>query len=205
MTPPNNKTAEDLSDTIRLRMVVKMLLLGTLAWDYTDTVLKIAAQMQIQETKKVSRAIKEIKREYDQFISPMLHGDDTRFLSGLSVLFEDVNAKAFKRLCDGLAVEIGSKVTPSDEEMYLLKAVQMVMTVLDAMNLYDADCRAWMEAEGVPNHTVIPSHFARLAILIPQYAGNCYDPKSESRRITAKILYNETKLIELYGDDGKRV
>lgn len=199
------KTIDDLSIDTRVRMVIKISLLGTLAWDYTDTVLEIASQMKIKDTVKVSRAIKEVKREHDIFRSKSLKEDDSEFLGGLTELFEQINQKAFSRLCSGLDVEIGKIANLNAESVYLVKAVQMVMTVLDAMRLYDADCRAWIVSEGVKDHTFIPHHFDRLARLIPLYAGDCYDPKSESRRITARILYNETKLIELYGDDGKRV
>ena len=51
------KTIDDLSIDTRVRMVIKIGLLGTLAWDYTETVLDIARQMKIKDMVKVSRAI----------------------------------------------------------------------------------------------------------------------------------------------------
>lgn len=197
------RTAEDLPIKERVRMVVKTCLLGTLAWDYVDTVLNMAAQMRIQQTKEVSRLIRQIKREYDQYLSPTLHDSDIEHTKRLSELFEDINTKTFSRLCQGLKAEIGRIADLDSQNVYLVQAVQMVMTVIDTMKLYDKDCGEWMEANGVPNHTVIPSHFMRVATLIPQYAGDCYDPKSEARWLTAKILYKDIRNMELYDENGQ--
>ena len=199
------KTIDDLSIDTRVRMVIKIGLLGTLAWDYTETVLDIARQMKIKDMVKVSRAIQQVKREHDIFRRKSIKDDDSEFLGGLTDLFEQINQKAFTRLCGGLDVEIGKMADLNAEYVYLVKAVQMVMTVLDAMKLYDADCRAWIVSEGVKDHTFIPHHFDQLARLIPLYAGDCYDPKSASRKITARILYNEVKNIELYDGKGNKV
>lgn len=198
-----HKSAEDLPENDRARMVVKICLLSELAWNYTDTVLDIVSQMGLQSTKALSRNVRELKREYEQFLNPILSGKDMAHARRLSDLFEDLNAKAFSRLCQGLRAEMGRKVVLLKEYEYLVVAVQMVMTVIDAMRLYDADCRRWMESQGVLDHTVIPSHISRLAVLMPQYAGDCYDPKSEARRITAGILYNDIKAIELYDEKGR--
>lgn len=77
------------------------------------------------------------------------------------------------------------------------------MTLYDSLVLYDGDCMAWMESEGVPNHTVIPGIIARMARLLPGYAKGCYDPASPTRRIIANVLYNQIKEIELYDEHGK--
>lgn len=185
--------------------VVKVSMLGNIAWSYTDTVLDMAAHMKIVAVKKVSRLIRQIKRDYEVFRHMALKYDDKTFLNEISDLFEEINSEAFTKLCNGLDIEIGKKADLDAENVYLVKAVQMVMTVLDAMRLYDADCRTWIVSQGVSDHTFISHHFDQLAVLIPQYAGDCYDPKSESRRITARILYNEVKNIELYDENGKQI
>lgn len=202
LSATSRKTAEDLPVNERARMVVKVCMLCELIWNYTDTVRDIASQMKIQQTKAVSRAVRELHREYEQFLSPILHANSIAHARGLSELFESINTKTFNRLCEGLRVEMGRTLSLEKKSEYLILAVQMVMTVIDAIRLFDADCCAWMESQGVENHTVVPSHIRRLAILIPQYAGDCYDPHSKARKITARILYNDIKAIELYDEKG---
>lgn len=196
------KTLDDLPEKERLRIIVKISLLGTLAWDYADTVLDIARQMKIPQMKKVSRAVSELRREYDRYNGSFLSSDDCTHMKRLSDLFADINDTAFNRLCYGLDTELGRIDRFDPQNAYLIKAVQMTMTVIDTMKLFADESDAWMEAHGVDGHTVMPKHFGPLAILIPQYAGDCYDPHSEARRITAGILLNEIKKIELYDENG---
>lgn len=202
-TPPAKQSVESLPANTRARMVVKTCMLCELAWDYTGTVLDIAAQMKLQPLKAASRLIKELRRNYERFLSPVLSSKDLAFARGLSELFEDVNNRTFSRLCNGLRTEMGRSLVIEKESEYMILAVQMVMTVIDAMKLYDRDCRAWMESYGVRDHTVIPSHMSQLAQLIPLYAGDLYDDKSEARRLTARILYNDVKSLEIYDEHGK--
>lgn len=199
---PKYKSLDDLSINDRARMVVKLCLLGALAWDYTDTVLNLAAQMKIQETKALSRAVRQLKREYDQYRSGIIRDKDIRHEKRLSELFEDINSTAFSRLCQGLNTEIGHSLNLTPEYASLVCAVQMAMTVIDAMKLYAADCVRWMRDQGIQNPGIMPPFFPRLAQLLPAYAGDCYDPKSESRRITAHILFKEVNAIELYDENG---
>ncbi len=73
------------------------------------------------------------------------------------------------------------------------------MTVLDALRAYAADCDREIRSRGIRvAHSILPDHFSRLAVLLPEFAGDRYDGHSESRRITAGILCKELKSIELY-------
>lgn len=84
------------------------------------------------------------------------------------------------------------------------QAVQMAMTVIDAMRLYAARCDRWVGSFGVRGrHSMLHDFFPRLAMLLPEFAGDCYDPASPSRKATAAILEKELSNIELYDDYGK--
>lgn len=199
------KTKEDLPHDILARMVAKSCILGALAWDYTDTVLNIAARMRIGKTKPLSRAVKKLHDEWRWFRHGVIDAGHLDKETELAMLFEDINTKAFSRLCQGLRLEIGRDTQLSEDFTMLVCAVQMAMTVIDTLKLYDARCGQWMESQGVPGLTVIPHHYGRLALLLPEFAGDCYNPKSEARRITAKILYNEIMRVELYEDNDKKI
>lgn len=197
------KSLDDLPERERLRIIVKIHLLGTLAWDYAETVLEIAAQMKVEGTKRLSRAVRELRRRYDRYNGEFLSSQDTERMNELSILFADINERNFTKLCRGLDTEMGRVAHFDAQNAYLIKAVQMTMTVIDTMKLFAEESDRWMEVHGVDGHTVMPKFFGSLAILIPQFAGDCYDPRSESRKITARILLGEIKRIELFDENGK--
>ena len=50
-------------------------------------------------------------------------------------------------------------------------------------------------------HSILPDHFSRLAVLLPEYAGDCYNRHSKARKLAAESLLNEINKMEFYGDD----
>lgn len=150
------KTKEDLPLDALTRMVAKSCVLGALAWDYADTVLRLAANMRLSETKSLSRAVKELRKEYLWFRHGVVDAGHLEKETELAVLFEDINVKAFSRLCQGLRLEIGRDTHLNEDYTMLVCAVQMAMTVIDTMRPYDARCGEWTQSQGVENLTVIP-------------------------------------------------
>lgn len=197
------KTKEDLPQEALAQMVAKTCVLGALAWDYADTVVNLASSMKIEKTKGLSRAVRQLYGEYRWLRHNVIDSGHADKEKELAELFEDINAKAFSRLCQGLRLEIGRDTGLNEEYTMLVCAVQMAMTVIDAMRLLDAEYGRWMESQGVAGLTVIPPPFNRLAILLPEFAGDCYNPKSEARRITSRILYNEIGRVEFCSDNGE--
>lgn len=197
------RTKEDLPQDILAQMVAKTCVLGALAWDYADTVVKLASVMRIEKTRGLSRAVKALYDEYRWMRHNVIDSGHAEKEKELAELFEEINAKAFSRLCQGLRLEIGRNTGLNEDYTTLVCAVQMAMTVIDTMRLHDAECSRWMESQGVAGLTVIPGQYDRLAILLPEFAGDCYDPKSEARRITSRILYNEISRVEFCSDDGQ--
>lgn len=199
---PRHKTLDDVPQRELAHRSVKIYLLGALVWDYADTVLNIAAQMRIGgATKKLTRAIRELRKDYDYIRSKDLDKTHIEKEWELAELFESLNKEAFKRLCNGLIAEIRHDTNLNKEYETLVEAVQMAMTVLDALNLYAAQCDKFIR-QYYPQapHSILPDHFTRLGILLPEYAGDCYNRHSKSRHITARILLSEINKIELYGD-----
>lgn len=200
---PKPVSVDDLPEDERAARLVKLGMLSSLAWDYTNTVLDISSRMRIDALRAPSRAIRQIKREYDQSRSRVFYAESILKETELGQFFEEINADAFSKLCQGLKVETGHIRDLDDDNSMLVCAVQMAMTLIDAVKLYAADFDSWMESRGVRGKTTMPSHLTRLAILLPQFAGDCYDARSESRRITAGVLFNEIRAIETWDENGK--
>ena len=201
---PRKKTLKDLPQREFLIRGCKIFMIGRLAWDYTSTVLEVAATLNLpDETKKIARSIRELKMDYDRRHARSLTDAEISEESDLALKFEDFCQRHFDKLSLGLGNDKFVAGVKRDHKI-LIKAVQMALTVIDALKIYSAKYDSWIRDQGV--HTgvnpTIPTHFIKLSKLLPLYAGDCYNPDSEARRITARILYNELEHIELYDDKG---
>lgn len=203
--PSPTKALNAIPEKDILRLSVKIFLVGALVWDYTDTVLQLAEQMRIGNgTQKISRAIKELKQDYDWMCRSHIDAEHIQQICDLSLLFERINGLNLTKLNYGLNKEIRRDTELDTDYVMLLDAVQTALTVLDALKLYatqrDAEIRKYYPHAP---HSCLPDHFRKLGQLLPLFVGDHYDPDSESRRITARILLNEINIIELYDEKGK--
>lgn len=196
------KTIEDLPQPKLLRMMAKLCIVGSLAWDYAETVRTLAAQMQLSATKSLSRAVRELHADFDRFRQSSLSAADVKKESDLGLLFEQICEEHLSKFSYGFNSEKEIALLSDDFRM-LVKAVQMAMTVIDAMKLYAGECDKWIAENGVCAHSMLPDHFRRLAILLPEFAGDHYNKDSEVRRLTAHILFKEIKNIDIYDENGK--
>lgn len=202
---PYDTDLKDLPEKILARFVLKTYILGALAWDYAETVCEIAAAMRNPHTKGLCRTVRALRREYDDTRKRFLDNYHTDEEHRLAELFESVQSTTFSRLCYGLRNEI-SRIAPGldADNVSLVQAVQMAMAVISAVMMFDKDFSDWVATYGArKKYTCLPVEFGRLATVLPEFAGDCYDPNSDARRITSVVLYRELKSIELYGDDGK--
>lgn len=199
ISKPRRGSLDDVPHSELAHMAVKIYMIGALVWDYTDTVLDIAAQIKIGETKKTSRTIRELRRDYDRIRAIDLDAEHIRQEWKLAELFEIINKDHISRLCNGLLTEIRHDHKLNGEYESLVEAVHIAETMLDALKLYAEQCDAFIK-KYYPDapHSILPDHFTQLSLLLPEYAGGCHYSHSQSRRITAKILFNEINKIELY-------
>lgn len=204
---PTTKRRGSLDDVPQDELVyrtIKIYLIGALAWDYSETVLDMAAQMRIAETKKLSRTIRSIRRDYDSLRAQDLDEYHLRREWELAEHFETIVARNFAQLRNGLIDEMRYRHRLNRDNELLVESVQIAMAVLDALMLYAVQCDEFIRKyyPGAP-HSILPDHFKLLAKLLPEFAGDCYDRDSMSRQITAKILLNEINAIEMYGNPAE--
>lgn len=190
-------TLDDVPQDELLHRSICLYLVGALVWDYTDTVLKLAGQMKISKTKRLSRAVRELRLDYDRVRAQDLDRDYIRREWELAEMFEDVNKDTFDCLCNGLLTEIRRDTALDDDNAILVEAVQIAMTMLDALRLYADQCDRFIRRHyPAASHSILPDHFRRLAILLPEYAGDCYDRYSNTRQLTARVLLDRINEIQ---------
>lgn len=176
---------------------IKVYLLGALVWDYTETVLDLASQMRINETKKLARAVRTLRDDYDRLQRDSLMTDHLEHIRDLSILFERICRTHLERMCNGIRTDLGRYPDLSAEYRMLLIAVYSALTVLNALTIYGNECDAWIRKHGIHGNSILGTQLPRLAILLKEFAGDKYNPHIEACLITARILCNELKQIEL--------
>ena len=201
---PRKKTIDDLPQREFLRRGFKIFMLGSLAWDYTDTVLIMAKQLRLpDETKIVTRRIRNLKKDFDQIHSKSLSESDIEEERKIAEQFEDFCREHLNKLVFSLNNEKIVADVIRDHKI-LVNSIQQALTIIDTMKIYAAKCDRWIKDNGVHDaNSILPVHFIHLSKLLPLLAGDCYNPDSDARRITARILYKELDRIELYDDEGK--
>lgn len=177
---------------------LKLFSLMNLTWTYVDTICDLCVQMRRKETKGLVRTVRELKREYDRFrqycMPPELEKDEER----RALLFEEYYSTDFDRLFNGLHNEVSKLGLDEDNRIYVI-AVQQCLTLIDAVKLYARWCDAEIAKYGawVCDCCMVHSAFLMLAELMPRFAGDCYQPDLETRRLTAGILKNRLLTLKI--------
>lgn len=169
----------------------RLFALMNLSWDYVDTILDQCINMRIDETKRLCRKIKELKREYDQFRWGNMLKEREVEEQEIGLSFEEMCSKDFKLLAFNLNIEI-DKFGLDTEYKLLVISVQQALTLIDAVKIYAQRCDNEMHNMGVwtCDYSMVQNEFLRMAELIPQFAGDCYQPGLAIRKQTALILAN---------------
>ena len=167
-------------------------------FDYVDTVLDLTAQLRISALKKVSRVIKELKKNYEYYKSmhlnyfhrqqEMEHRD--MILDGF---YEDFNNE-YKMIQFKVSNERKSLI--SDYRQFI-GAVYMALIIFEVLKKYckkadDVIESYWGECE----NSILTKQAVMTAELLWQYTGDCNvlkssDLKSSSDRLLKSI--NETE------------
>lgn len=193
VTPPppagREKTLADIPGELLEAWGIKLFSLMNLTWDYIDTICDLCVAMRLQPTKPLVRLVRELKRNYDSFRSLYVHSGFQRKERRNGELIEENLSLDFKKLFYSLSNEV-SKLGLADDHKSLVIAVQQALTLMDAVKVYARRCDREIAAMGVwvCDCCLVHTEFLKLYDIIPQFAGDCYQPDIEARRLTAGII-----------------
>ena len=196
------KTILDLPRERIAGMAVRLYMLGYIAWDYADTVVNIAAQQKRDETKKLCRTVRELKREYDRSRNASLRDADLQKERELAEMFEAICAPHMTRLCNAIDADNHIALLDPDGRM-IVKSVYMAMAIIGAMQQYATEGDMWIRSQGVVGKSMLSKHFTALATLMPAFAGDAYIAHLSACSLTSSILCNEIKQLDIYHNDRK--
>lgn len=200
---PRKRTLDDVPQRELFLRAVKIFIAASLAWDYAETALDLAAQRRLYDTKKLCREIRALRADYDRTRAQDLDREHIENETDLGLLFERVHKPVFDRLFHSLMNEVRADGRLSVEDALLAEAVLAALTTLDALSAYAGECDAFVR-DYYPSapHSMLPEHLIRLRRALPGLLPGGRAAESETRRLTAKILLREIRNMEVV-DDGE--
>lgn len=183
----------------------QLAILMNLTWEYVFTVLDIATQMRIPETKRIARAVRELHSECLHYKRTVFTPEGVEKEAVMSERFEDGFNEDFNRLCSGIQNEI-AKLRLKGDWPYLVLATHQAMTLLDATLL----CAGMVDRElaevwhfHTDRYCLLPRAFLKLPGLVPLFAGDCYRRDMEVQRVSARIIANRMMRQAKFTVDGR--
>lgn len=189
--------------SVMFNMSIKIYMVGSLAWDYADTVLDIVKQAKISETKKLSRELRELRDKYLHFRARC--GSETLAEEArLGLMFEEMNQKRMNKLYKDLCVEIRYTTQLDETWRTICASALTALTVLDAIKMYAHHCDKRIDSYGVQrNHTILQDEFDRLSVLLGRFLQGKCSASLVTRKKVAEELYYEILTLEALEADGE--
>ena len=195
---PPAKTIYDIPVEIVSNMAVKLFMMLNLAWDYVETILEISQTLRLEPGKQLARQIRRNQRIYHQRRAAHISNSDEPKERNLALLFETLLSPHLNKLHYARSSEIKHRCpAATTDESYLIEAVATALTMLDATLLYGAECDARIRALGVSGNSIITPEIRELSRLLPKFLAGRFDPNIPARNLTARIILNELRQIEL--------
>lgn len=198
---PDRSAKKMVPRSVLFNMSIKLYMIGSLVWDYADTVRDLVIQGKKSETKKISREMRELRDNYLAFRAQC--GSATlEEEARLGLMFEELNQKRMNKLYKDLCVEI-KYTTQLDETWRTICASALTaLTVLDAMKMYARHCDKRIDSYGAQRiHSVLQDEFVRLGMLLGKFLQGKCSASLVTRKKVAEELYVEILTLEALEKD----
>lgn len=168
---PKERLIDDLPQQELCLWGLRLFALINLSWDYIDTILQVCSNHRMDETKRLARRVRELKREYDQFrICGPVDGSFEKAETRHGLIIEEIYEGDFDRLFASLTLEADRrKLTGGGRELFI--AVHQALALMDAVRMYARWCDRQMASHGVwqTDCCMVQQQFLDLFPLIPQF------------------------------------
>lgn len=193
--------SEVLDDITMFRYGYVPFVIAELAWDYADTVIDMSIMCNNPKTKKLSRAVRELRRGYEKYRAMIVSKDGKENEENNMYDFESEVSKIFSLYITNLKCDLVSKYSHIEENtMHLLVSVYQCLLVVKSLLRYSAIQTAKaQEMAGYPVDDVMPKCMHSLATLIVEFAGDMpiSDEFMNQQETYIKTITTQIGLIEL--------
>lgn len=185
------KLSKMLDKDTLFRFAYVPFVIAELVWDYADTIIDIAIIMRLGETKKLCRAIRELRRDYDRVRAPFIDDAHRDSETENMYMFEDGVNDIFKTLLVNIRCDLNGEYPElAQDYLDLLTAVYQCDILLHSLFRY---VRMQTEKiEKIVGHRIgriLPDEMYQLDALVIAFVGD--KPVSE-RFISVKETYIKT-------------
>lgn len=184
------KLSKILDQDTLFRFAYVPFVIAELVWDYADTILTLSAMMR-NGAKKLCRAVKELRRDYDRERTPYI--DEAHRDSEVEnmYVFEDGVKDIYSQMLVNLRCDLKSEYPSLDNDnVDFLTAVYQCNITLQSLLLYTR--KQTEKIERIVGHrigNILPKQMYKLARLIPEFVDN--KPASDRFR-KLKKQYEQT-------------
>lgn len=195
------KLSEILDSETLMRFAYVPFVVAQLAWDYADTIINVSSILKLDSTKKLCRAVRELKRRYDNVRAEFTNNAHLDSEVENMYVFEDGVSDLFSLYLKNIEFDLNSEYPQLDSEYrsYLL-AIYQCHIVLQSIYRYTEMQK--VKIEKIVGHRigdVLPAELRKLDILVMAFVGDKpVSSKFDTQQKTyAQCIANRMSLIEL--------
>lgn len=200
---------DSIPDSETMPFSARLFAMQNLTLQYVDTVIDFCIEKRIDGTKRLVRAVRELRCGIDRLYASSFKGEAGRLAKESEARnaaeFEDNADALLTRLFYGLDTEVGRLGLKGDNKALVI-AVHQALTIADVTRMYAREGDEMLRRYHVPiaptGCSMLPNEFLAIADLLPQFAGDCYR-LSPSRELTAKTLLNGLNAMRLVWNRGE--
>ena len=202
---PKPMTRKDFSekvDNLPIKLMrdlgAKLYLLANLSWGYVDTVCSMCIELRLEETKKLMREIRNLKREYDRFRAPTMGDLETRQEEEMGVWFEESFLNDFNALYNQMDMESGRSFTDKRQKMYVV-SLHQALTLIEAVKKFALYGDERLKEHGVwtCNYCMLQKEYLLMHDVLKKFPSADDERFKPLRERSASILVNRLHQIEV--------
>lgn len=190
-----------MSEEAMLSLTYVPYVIAEIVWDSAFTVTDMAAALKLSATKKLCRAVKQLRTNYDyerfRVIKPEWRNNETQNMIDFQTQLNDFFNAAASEYSKAIL-----KNTPDlDDGMeYMLRAVYMCrMTIVGLKKYAHAQEKVVENLLNSEINSILPKEIDRLYSLIAEFAGDCQLPHDTENQIQQK---HASRLFDLILETG---
>lgn len=149
--------------------------IAEIAWDYADTILDLAAMMRLHETKKLCRAIKDLRIEYNRKRFEVIDDNWRKSETENMIMFQETLSHEYFGKIYGTFKDKLMQTYPELEttSVMLIASVYCCKTVIAGLMRYcQAQEKVVASILGYEINSIMPKQVNRLNTLVSEFVGD---------------------------------
>ncbi len=193
--------SEVLDEITMFRYGYVPFVIAELAWDYADTVVNMAIICGYAQTKKLCRAVRELRREYERYHDKVVSSDGKECESDNMMVFEDAVKDIFNLYITNVKCDLIREYHNIDENtLHFLVSIYQCLIVIKSLLRYSAEQTKKAEkVAGYHVEDVMPREIRSLETIIAAFIGDMpvSDRFIKEQETYIKTFATQIALIEL--------